>query len=92
MIPKDSLMGATNKGAVSKMVKAWEAKNGERAKRVAGLGLMAVSLAACGGSDDTPYSEADMDALETALATAVAAKTAAETARDVALAAQETAE
>jgi hypothetical protein len=45
-------LGATNKGAVSKMVKAWEAKNGERAKRVAGLGLMAVSLAACGGADD----------------------------------------
>lgn len=45
-------LGATNKGAVSKLVKAWEAKNGERAKRAAGLGLMAVSLAACGGSDE----------------------------------------
>jgi S-layer protein len=45
-------LGATDKGAVSKLVKAWEAKNGQSAKRVAGLGLMAVSLAACGGADD----------------------------------------
>jgi hypothetical protein len=45
-------LGATNKGAVSKLVKAWEAKNDQRVKRAAGLGLMAVSLAACGGSDD----------------------------------------
>jgi S-layer protein len=45
-------LGAADKGAVSKLVKAWEAKNGQSAKRVAGLGLMAVSLAACGGSDD----------------------------------------
>jgi hypothetical protein len=52
MIPKDSIMDATNKGGVSKLVKAWEAKNNERTKRLAGLGLMAVSLAAC-GSDDT---------------------------------------
>jgi hypothetical protein len=40
-------LDATNNGAVSKLVKAWEAKNGRSAKRVAGLGLMAVSLAAC---------------------------------------------
>ena len=46
-------MGATNKGAVSKLVKAWEAKNDQSVKRAAGLGLMAVSLAACGSSDDS---------------------------------------
>ena len=46
-------LGATNKGAVSKLVKAWEAKNDQSVKRAAGLGLMAVSLAACGGSDDS---------------------------------------
>jgi len=46
-------LGATNKGAVSKLVKAWEAKNDQSVKRAAGLGLMAVSLAACGSSDDS---------------------------------------
>ena len=45
-------LDATSKGGVSKLVKAWEAKNTERSKRAAGLGLMAVSLAACGGSDE----------------------------------------
>lgn len=38
--------------AVSKLVKAWESKNARRALRGSGLGLMAVSLAACGGSDN----------------------------------------
>lgn len=38
--------------AVSKLVKAWESKNARRALRGSGLGLMAVSLAACGGSSD----------------------------------------
>jgi hypothetical protein len=61
-------MDATNKGAVSKLVKAWEAKNGQSAKRVAGLGLMAVSLAACGGADDTPFSQDDVDELTAEIA------------------------
>ena len=43
-------MNATSKDALSKLVKAWESKNAQRAVRGAGLGLMAVSLAACGGS------------------------------------------
>lgn len=47
-------LGATSESGVSKLVKAWEAKNNERAKRVAGMGLIAVSLAACGGSEDGP--------------------------------------
>lgn len=42
---------ASSNGAFSKLVKAWESKNGERAVRGAGLGLMALSLAACGGTD-----------------------------------------
>jgi Ca2+-binding RTX toxin-like protein len=57
-------LDATNNGAVSKLVKAWEAKNGQSAKRVAGLGLMAVSLAACGSDDSdvptTPVSPSDL--------------------------------
>lgn len=52
---------ATSKGGVAKLVKAWESKNNERAKRVAGLGLMAVSLAACGGSDTTPVDPTPVD-------------------------------
>jgi hypothetical protein len=60
-------MDATNNGAVSKLVKAWEAKNGQSAKRAAGLGLMAVSLAACGGSEDeaaTVYTVAQLKVTE----------------------------
>lgn len=46
-------LNATSKDAVAQLVKAWESKNAQRAVRGAGLGLMAVSLAACGGSDST---------------------------------------
>lgn len=45
---------ATGKETLAKLVKAWESQNSQRAARVAGLGLMAVSLAACGGSDPAP--------------------------------------
>ncbi len=38
--------------AVASLVKAWESKTTQRALRGSSLGLMAVSLAACGGSDD----------------------------------------
>ena len=41
---------------MAQLVKAWESKNAQRAVRGAGLGLMAVSLAACGGSDDSSTS------------------------------------
>lgn len=41
---------------MAQLVKAWESKNAQRAARGAGLGLMAVSLAACGGSDDSSTS------------------------------------
>jgi S-layer protein len=42
--------------ATSKLVKAWEAKNAKRAAKAGGVSLMALSLAACGGSDDTTVS------------------------------------
>jgi S-layer protein len=35
-------------------VKLWENRQAQQAARISGLGLMAVSLAACGGTDDTP--------------------------------------
>ncbi len=46
----------------------WENRQAQQAARVSGLGLMAVSLAACGSSDTTPYSQADVDALESEIA------------------------
>lgn len=45
--------GATSGATVAKLVKAWESKGTQRALRGSGLGLMAVTLAACGGSGDT---------------------------------------
>lgn len=39
--------------AVASLVKAWESKTTQRALRGSSLGLMALSLAACGGSDST---------------------------------------
>jgi hypothetical protein len=38
--------------ATSKLVKAWESKNAKNAAKAGGISLMALSLAACGGSDD----------------------------------------
>ena len=38
--------------ALTKLVKIWESKNAKRAMKGSGFTLMAVSLAACGGSDD----------------------------------------
>ncbi len=84
-------LGATSKAGVSKLVQAWEAKNNERTKRAAGLGLMAVSLAACGGSDDTPYSQDDVDALEDEISTLEAARDELQDAIDEATAAIEAA-
>ena len=44
--------------ATSKLVKAWEAKNAKRAVKASGATLMALSLSACGGSDDVAAPEA----------------------------------
>ena len=46
---------------VKKLTAAWEKKNSKTA-RAGGASLMALSLAACGGEDDTPFSQADVDA------------------------------
>jgi hypothetical protein len=46
---------------VKKLTAAWEKKNSKVA-RAGGLSLMALSLAACGDDDDTPFSQADVDA------------------------------
>ncbi|MDB2501726.1 hypothetical protein N9X03_04525, partial [Planktomarina temperata] len=44
---------AAELNATSKLVKAWESKNAKNAARAGGVSLMALSLAACGGSSDT---------------------------------------
>ena len=44
---------AAELNATSKLVKAWESKNAKNAAKAGGVSLMALSLAACGGSSDT---------------------------------------
>ncbi|MGA0778763.1 MAG: hypothetical protein ACO3O6_12855, partial [Gemmobacter sp.] len=62
--------------AVSKLLKVWENRQAQQAARVGGLGLMAVSLAACGGSDTTSFSQADIDAAVTTALTPTGSTTA----------------
>ena len=64
---------------VSKLVKAWEKKNSKVGK-AGGVSLMALSLAACGGEDTTPFSQSDVDAAKATATTA--ATTAALTGSD----------
>ena len=57
--------------ALNKVVKAWESKQARAAKRVGGVSLLAVSLAACNSDDDTtPFSQADVDSAKAAATTA----------------------
>ncbi|MDA9349891.1 hypothetical protein N9R31_00420 [bacterium] len=44
---------AAELNATSKLTKAWESKNAKNAAKAGGISLMALSLAACGGSDST---------------------------------------
>jgi hypothetical protein len=50
---------------VKKLTAAWEKKNSKTA-RAGGVSLMALSLAACGGEDTTPFSAVDVTAAEAA--------------------------
>lgn len=70
---------------VAKLVSAWEKKNSKTA-RAGGLSLMALSLAACGAEDETPFSQADVTAAASAATTVAeaAAATAATAASAVA--------
>ena len=70
---------------VKKLTSAWEKKN-SKAARAGGVSLMALSLAACGGEDETAFSQADVTAAATA-ATAAAEAVAATTATAAAAAA-----
>ncbi|MDB2607707.1 hypothetical protein N9Y66_02590 [Planktomarina temperata] len=44
---------AAELNATSKLVKAWESKNAKNAGKAGGISMMALSLAACGGSSST---------------------------------------
>jgi hypothetical protein len=68
---------------VSKLVGSWEEKNSKTALRTGGVSLMALSLAACGSSDGTPFSQADVTAAA-AQATKAAQDAASFTALEVA--------
>jgi len=90
-------MDASNKQSelVKKLVTAWEKKN-SKAARAGGVSLMALSLAACGGEDTTPFAQSDIDAATAPLSAAVivaeAALVAAQADAAAALVAQSAAE
>ena len=71
-----------------KFASIWEKKN-SKAARAGGISLMALTLAACGAEDDTPFSQDDIDA---ATAPLTASVTAAQTQAATALVAQAAAE
>ncbi|MED7677133.1 hypothetical protein GN286_04175 [Rhodobacteraceae bacterium IMCC15231] len=82
-------MSASNKQSelVKTLTAAWEKKN-TKAARAGGASLMALSLAACGGDDNTPFSQADIDAaLTDTSGTAHASVDAAVTSNDADVAA-----
>jgi hypothetical protein len=82
-----------NKSLVGELVTAWEQKN-SKAARAGGVSLMALSLAACGSSDDTSdavsYTQAQLDAAK--LAATAAAEASAEAAAVTAAATASTAQ
>ncbi|MDA9892177.1 calcium-binding protein [Planktomarina temperata] len=72
-------------------MKAWESKNAKNAAKAGGISLMALSLAACGGSDSS-VTQAQLDAQTAAATAAAAAQAAAEADAATAEAAQAVAE
>jgi S-layer protein len=85
---------ASGTQALAKLIATWEKKQAN-AKRIGGLGLLAVSLAACNSDDDSAADAADAAALaavQAQLTAALAAQATAEAAQATAEAAQVTAE
>ena len=86
-------LNATSKTnpALAKMLAAWESKNAKRAMQGTGFTLMAVSLAACGGSDDitadlSQFTQANIDtAVAAANSAAAEAVLVAQTASELAI-------
>ncbi len=81
---------ASGTQALAKLISTWE-KNQAKAKRISGLTLLAVSLAAC-NSDDDDGASSDSASLQAQLDAAVAAQAAAEAAQATAEAALAAAE
>ena len=74
-----------------KFVSVWEKKNSKTA-RAGGVSLMALSLAACGAEDETPFAQSDIDAATAPIAASlVVAQTQAATALVAQAAAEQTA-
>ena len=74
---------AAELNATSKLVKAWESKNAKNAAKAGGISLMALSLAACGGSDDVAV-DITSDNAEILLAAVTAVDATATTVAEVA--------
>ena len=93
--PIETNASAKQNELVKKLTSVWEKKN-SKAARAGGISLMALSLAACGAEDDTPFTQADIDAATAPLSAAVivaeAATAAAQVQTATALVAQQTAE
>jgi len=60
--------------ATSKLVKAWESKNAKNAVKAGGISMMALSLAACGGSSTTTTTATDTTSTDTTTTTVDAAQ------------------
>ena len=58
---KNSKNELGNAQALNQLMKIWEGKQARSGKKVAGLGLLAVTLAACNSDDDTPFAQSDID-------------------------------
>ncbi|MDB2453839.1 hypothetical protein N9X02_09160 [Planktomarina temperata] len=56
---------AAELNATSKLVKAWESKNAKNAAKAGGISMMALSLAACGGSSTTTTTATDTTTTDT---------------------------
>ena len=86
--PIEADTASKQKDLVSKLISVWEKKN-SKAARAGGVSLMALSLAACGAEDETPFAQSDIDA---ATAPLTAAVTTAQTQAATALVGKATAE
>ena len=71
---------ASGAQALAKLISTWE-KNQKKAKRISGLTLLAVSLAACNSDDDAAAPADSSAALQAQLDAALAAQAAAEAAQ-----------
>ena len=74
----------TNEDLVKKLVGTWEKKS-LKAARAGGVSTLALALAACGGEDNTPFAQADIDAAVAPLNDQITSLTAAKEDADSAL-------